>query len=594
MSDDRLDHQPWPLRAAILLALGALFGLAIHFLLQESSTESPFDWSSDPGRLAGASFVAVAGVALAFTLERLRWAWSPIFALACGAVAAGLVYWNDGPQGWRFASLLFAIGVAAPLFQVVRDEGRWRLAQRPLHAHAWSNVVLWCASWLFVGIVFALTFLLGQLFGLIGIDFLKKLVEKDWFDWMLFGAALGAAVGLLRDRDRVLGMLQRVVTVVLSMLTPVLAVGLGLFLLSLPFTGLKPLWNETSATTPILLSWAIVAVIFTIATIGNAADEEPKQRVLRYGALVLALVVLPLAAIAALSTGLRIGQHGFTPDRLWAATFILIALVYGGAYWTAVARGRSAWPDRVRQTNVWLAVSLCGLAILLATPLIDFETISTRDQLARLESGNVKADEFDWRALAFDFGPSGRKALERLKRSGKTETVRRLAATALAHDSRWEVPAAGQIQQRRRELAGARILPRKTTLPPALRDQLAARYLCAKDANCGIYYEEGADWAVVLNAPSCSIAAPQGASSNGPAVVFEGPRPNDAPACRAAMQILYRDGDVWNNRPPSGAPVTKEVKQQVDQAWAKGEAEIRPVTRRQVYVGGQPVGDVFE
>ena len=47
-------------------------------------------------------------------------------------------------------------------------------------------------------------------------------------------------------------------------------------------------------------------------------------------------------------------------------------------------------------------------------PLVDFGAISTRDQLARLERGRVGPDQFDWAALAFDFGPSGRAALTRL------------------------------------------------------------------------------------------------------------------------------------------------------------------------------------
>ena len=586
MENDRLDHEPWPLRAGILLVLGALCGLAIHLLLQETD----YRWTEEPLRLAGASFIAVAGIALAFTLERLRWHWSPVFALACGLVAGGLVYWNDGPQGWRFASLIFAIGVAAPLFQVARDEGRWHLAQRPLHAHAWSNLVLWCAAWVFTAIVFMLTFLLGQLFGLIGIDFIKHLIEQDWFGWVLAGAALGAGIGLLRDRDRVLGMLQRVVTVVLSMLTPILAIALALFLLSLPFTGLGPLWEETRATTPILLGWAAVSVIFTVATIGNSTDEEPDNAILRIGALILALVILPLAVIAAISTWSRIEQHGFTPDRLWAVTFVMIAGAYGLAYLVSIIPGRRAWPDRIRQTNVWLAVGLCGVALLLATPLIDFGAISTQDQLARLESGKVKLEKFDWRALAFDFGPSGRKALEQMKHSGKTEALRRSAATALAYESRWEVPEAGVQAERREALAGMRVLPTKVAVPPALIDRIAAGYFCNKRNPCSIYYTEGADWALAIGAPSCTITPQKGETRL--VLTVDSERP---PACVAKVMVYYRSGDDWSRNVPAKAEtVPEQVERQVDEAWGKGQVEIRPVDRRQLFVGGQSVGEPFE
>jgi hypothetical protein len=61
------------------------------------------------------------------------------------------------------------------------------------------------------------------------------------------------------------------------------------------------------------------------------------------------------------------------------------------------------------------------LALLLSTPLANFGAISTRDQLARLASGKVSPEQFDWAALRFDFGPAGRRALERLASSGSPQ-----------------------------------------------------------------------------------------------------------------------------------------------------------------------------
>src|SRR3546814_9005017 len=82
------------------------------------------------------------------------------------------------------------------------------------------------------------------------------------------------------------------------------------------------------------------------------------------------------------------------------------------------------------------------LAAFLALPVLDFGTISTRDQLARLESGAVAAEKFDWAALAFDFGPSGRKALAELARSPRPERAN-LAKWALAAKNRWDLHDSG-------------------------------------------------------------------------------------------------------------------------------------------------------
>jgi hypothetical protein len=93
-------------------------------------------------------------------------------------------------------------------------------------------------------------------------------------------------------------LLQNVAMLVLGVLAPVLAVGLGLFLIALPFTGLQPLWEATKATTPILLACAVGALLLVNAVIGNGGDDAPRNRVLRWAALVLAVATLPLVGIA--------------------------------------------------------------------------------------------------------------------------------------------------------------------------------------------------------------------------------------------------------------------------------------------------------
>ena len=574
MTEDRVNHEAWPQRVFLLMAVGAVLAWAFYQLADRA-----WDSAREPLRLAGASAVAVGGLVFAFTLERLRWLWSALFALSCAIVASGIVYWNEGPEGWRFASLILFLFIAAPLFQLVRDEGRWRLDQRPIHAHAWSNGVLWGAAWLFVLVVVLLTFLLAQLFGLIGIEAVKKLVETEWFMAMLIGGSLGAVIGLLRDRDEVVGVLQRIVTILLSTLTPLLAVALGLFILSLPFTGLEPLWRQTRDTTPILLGSALVAFFFTNATIGNAPDQEPRNPIFRYGALILALVMLPLAVIAAISTGLRIGQYGLTPDRLWAVVCIAAVIAYGAAYWLAVARARSRWPDAARTSNVVLAIGLCGLALLLATPLIDFGAFSTRDQVHRLVSGKVAADKFDWRALAFDFGPSGRKALEQLQRSGPTAAVRTQAKAALAFKSRWDMPDVEEQTKKREALAKARVLPRQVALPPALAEALGKEYGCVGERPCTILYAEGAEEAVLVSQPDC--------------VTWSS---NEQKTCSASTIVFRRTDSGWA-RVDQGQESDGERPERVKTmrgGWAAGKVEIREVKRRQVFVGGEPAGDAFK
>mgnify|MGYP003451648484 FL=1 len=293
----------WPLRSLLLAVVGAAVALAVQQLVAVAPGGPP----TGNAHLALATLLAVGGVAFGFVVERTRLHWSLGFAAAAGTVIAAVVYWNGGggyPDNWRLVCAALTVAIAAPLFQAWRDARapgapRFALAYPAVHDHAWTNVLLFLAALLFVLIVWLLMFLLSALFNLIGIDALEKLLRNDQFGALLVGGAFGGAVGLLRDRSAVLSTLQRVVMTILSVLAPVLAAGLLLFLLALPFTGLAPLWQATKSTTPILLSCIIGALLLINAVIGDRPEEVSRLALLRWAAAVLALAMLPLAAIAA-------------------------------------------------------------------------------------------------------------------------------------------------------------------------------------------------------------------------------------------------------------------------------------------------------
>ena len=310
--------------------------------------------------------------------------------------------------------------IAAPLFQTVRDEGAWRFPYARLHRHAWTDAVIGAASLVFTGITFLLAWLIASLFDVIGIDAIKDLLQEEWFGWMLAGFAFGGAVGLLRERDALVATLQRLVMVVLSVLAPVLAVALAAFLLSLPFTGLSGLWESDIPATPMLLLSGAGAILLANAVIGDGRDERSPNIWLRRSALVLVVCVLPLAILAALSMGQRIGQYGWTPERIWGVVAVGdCASPMARPAWWAVYKGRQDFDDPLRPLQTRLAIGLCGLALFLALPILDFGAISARSQLARLDSGKVEAEEFDWRAMAFDFGPEGRERLAEIAKTGR-------------------------------------------------------------------------------------------------------------------------------------------------------------------------------
>ena len=560
-------EERWPLRPWLLAALGAASGLAIHLILGKDylfRLASSFE-------IAVAAFIGSLALLIGFTLERTRWQWALIFSGICALVIALVFYWNGGPDDWRSAENwravcgLLAVAIAAPLFQAARDAGERRFAYGAVHDHAWTNVVMWFAAWAFVAIVFGLAYLLSALFFLIKIALLKDALDQQWFWMTLAGAALGAAIGVFRERDRIVRLLFTVAVAVLSVLAPVLGAGLVLFLASLPFTGLAPLWDATTSTTPILLFCTIGALILANAVIGRSDAEEKTFPPLRCGALALAVSMLPLAMIAAVSTGTRIAQYGYTPDRLWAVVFVIVALAYGAAYLAAVLRHRLAWTAAARRINLGLGFGLCGLALFLALPLLSFNAIATRDQVARLESGRISVEKFDWAALRFDFGDPGKAAAARLAKSGSA-AIRTAAAEAMKLSSRWDL-----VQN----LAGAaleariRIYPEGTILPSALLMALKSERVCESGGVCAIRLMPAGNEAVVS---WC------GASG-------------DTQCFPEARLLSQREGQ-W--RSAETDPQLIDYLDGGEEIIAAGKFEMREVKRRQIFIGDAAVGDAFK
>jgi hypothetical protein len=578
----------------ILAAIGAVAAILFQQLI-----DRPYRYSGPPlemWRVAVSIAIGTGAMAFGFGMERVRLAWAAGFALLAGAVAGLIHYWNGGTAGWadigdwRYASLFLSIAIAVPLFQTARDEGAWRFPYRDVHDHAWTNVLLWFACSGFVGIVFALAWLLAALFDLIGLHFVREMLERDWFAAGLAGAAFGGALGLFRERDRIVRLLQRVVTAVLAVLAPVLGVGLVLFLVALPFTGLGALWQATKATTPILLSCAIGALILANAVIGNGEEEEATNPVLRWGAMALGLAILPLCVIAAIATGLRIDQYGFTPDRLWALIFVILATAYGVAYLASLALGRNAWAARVRPTNLRMAFIIAGVALFLATPILSFNAISTADQVARLESGKIAPDRFDWRALENDYGMAGRGELKRLKRSKNSE-IQRIARAIPDFTYRDKLrEARAEMAARKDFAANIRVLPQGAVFPVELRNALLESRRarpCSPDNPCTLVMS-GDGREGFLMEDNCLGKAAEARDAYGHA--FKASLPS---ACLNAQHFVL-SASRWVPAESSAAIATESERVAALSGYRAGRIDIRPVRRRQIFVNGLPVGQPFE
>ena len=420
----------WPLRPWLLAGLLGLAGLLIHLLTHEREDVA---W-----QVAAAAFVFFGALAAAFTLERRRWREPAAFALVIALLMAGLAwravnYGDHLPdEQYGFASGVVATALALPLFQAGFLKTRLKTAYAEIYHHIWTDAISAASSLAFTGLSWVALASLSKRGQRRKSDVLKDLMEQGWFGWTFSALAFGAALGVLRNELKVLAMLRTVVLLVLSLLAVPLAVGLVVFLLATAISGPSVLWEATREATPTLLACAAGAFVLTCVLVRQDDEAMSRSRVMRIAALVLAIVILPLAVFAAVSLGLRLNQYGLAPERLWALVTVIVACGWGVGYWGLLSRGRTkGGAQELREANVVLALATCVLALLLALPILNFGTISAGNQLHRLESGKVTPDKFDFAALRWDLGDAGPRALARLARSSNAR-VAELAAAALA------------------------------------------------------------------------------------------------------------------------------------------------------------------
>ncbi|MBO9671468.1 MAG: DUF4153 domain-containing protein [Sphingobium sp.] len=590
MASETATQEPgWPLRTWGLMVLGALFALAIQQLAD--LPDSGWEWGK---RLVGSAivFLAVSGVSFGLSWRQGRDVPALIIAAVCGLIAGGVMLWNGTSSDsfeyllWPMCSGVVASAVFLVLYQAadarhphlpanwswagIKEWKRQALVYSDVHEAAWTDALLGGLSGIFTGIVVAIAFLLAEMFHLVKIDVLRDLLRKEWAIALLFGAAYGGGMGLLRDRQVIISLLQRVAMIVLRVLAPVLAVGLVAFLAVLPFTGLAPLW-ATGETTPAMLSAGLVALFLVNAVIGDKAEDAALSRPLRWGAMALALALLPLVAICAWSTGLRIGQHGLSPDRLWAVTFIILAAVTAVAYAAAILR-RGDWVARLYRSNLHLAFILGGVALILSTSIVGFDRLATADQIARLNSGKIKPVDFDYRGLWFDFGPPGKAAIKRLAKEARDASVRKFATAAEKMENRWS-EAPNEAAQRSGEALDKRltILPNKITLDQDLREFLGDRSVCGYRGGCTVYTKSGAGYALVVAAADA-----------------------DCKVCGPVITALYKSGQRWIRvAPRPDLDLRKAAMDRLAAAVLAGKVTTRPVQQREVLIDGKVFGQPF-
>lgn len=475
-----------------MLALGALQGAALWALKEQ--------WPSEPAVVAAfvaaAFFVVTAGLVVHMAGTGSHHGRLALLALGVGVLFAATSFWvgrqvpqadvawsgDDARVGTWIAASVIALYVLGPFLQIFQASGRARFPYADLYRHSWNNFFIVSLGVVLAMALWTVLMLWAALFNLLGIELFKEIFEEESFIYVVTGAALGYGLAVGRESESIIETLRGLTQSLFRGLAPLLSAVTLAFLASIPFTGLEPLFDATSAGS-VLIGWVGVFVLFLNAVYLDGADAPPYRPATRRVIETGTLLVPVLAGLALYAIALRIEQYGLTRDRVWAVVLAVVLTLYAVGYAAAVLLRGAPWLPRLRTVNVALAWVVIAVAFIMHTPLGDPAGWSLRNQLERLRSGRVEPKAFDYGYLRFSLGRNGYEALEQLAREAAQGSVARTRAQrALDVESYWKWDQA----QSQREFER---VPAEAPWPVGLREvlQRADQYplrQCDGDARC--------------------------------------------------------------------------------------------------------------
>ncbi len=384
-------------------------------------------------------------------------------------------YGRDIPQAPYPSLLLWVFGAAgfyiAHVLILAAAADQKRIASYSSYFDsAWKLLIQILFSALFVGVFWIVLALGAALFKLIQLNFLQELLRESWFAIPVTVFAFACALHLTDVRPAIVRGIRNLALVLLSWILPVALLIVGGFLCSLPVTGLAQLW-ATKHATALLLAAAAVLVLLINAAFQNGLVADEVAHVLRVSARLASFLLVSLVVIAIYALSLRVGEHGWTTDRIIAACCLLVASCYAIGYAWA-ASGRTGWLHGVAPVNIATAFVILALLLALFSPVLDPARISVANQVARLESGIETAERFDFDYLKFEGKRYGLAALENFKVSaqGKDAALVRENA-ALSLGKKYRAKKSGERITRQELNSNLKVWPKNQPIPESFTAQ---------------------------------------------------------------------------------------------------------------------------
>ena len=249
-------------------------------------------------------------------------------ALQAGIVA-GLIIWAslrfNAVDDVATSPIIVASGLILtfiPLPFILAEDGLGWRNYPALFGAAWAIVMRSTVAWVFVGILWGVIYLSHALLSLVGIDVISQIILMPPVPWLITGTAFGLAMAVALELSEVMS--AYLVLRLLRLLVPVILVVMAVFLVAVGLNGFGRL-QGVSASAILLAMVGLAATLVTSAV--DQDDEDAVQTLAMQRATQgLAAILILQAGVASWGIVVRVLDHGWTPERLFASTVAVLAL----------------------------------------------------------------------------------------------------------------------------------------------------------------------------------------------------------------------------------------------------------------------------
>jgi len=456
------------------LLVGLGFGLALAWLIETSPENRIADSGSETWRQVSIAVVSLLAFVLWAGIGAMRRISLAIWTVACAVLIAFITHHNVtmgnshdiGYWGEAITFLIFPFLFIVHELASSGDQADRIIAPYETYFdEAWKRGVQLILSIVFTFLFSGILNLGAALLNFIGIDWLKELLDQKYFIAPTMAMAMASAVHLGDVQPKLLSNFRNLILSIFSWLLPLIVLVGAIFVISLAFTGLAPLWG-TKAATATLLAGCVLLVLLINAAYGQGEKALKINVILKVTIRVATVILAIFAFLSAYSLGLRINQYGLTPDRVFAGIGVAISVCFGISYLLANF-GRGGFMVNIERANIGMAFVKAAVFFAVLTPIANPSKLSVNSQTGRLLANKITPEKFDWHALRFETGKYGTMALVRLARSSNSQ-IREMAirTQAIKDEDRYAAePPEAEVQLRKPQVSQLTIVTNGTALP---------------------------------------------------------------------------------------------------------------------------------